>query len=78
MLDQKQIIAEIADSLTLPVADIDLESHLQDDLGLNPVEVADLLSSISRKFNIIFDPLETKKVKTIGDLVETIEDKMLE
>jgi len=42
------------------------------------VEVADLFDSLSRKFNIIVDPSETGQVKTIGDLVELIEDKLLE
>lgn len=78
MADQQQIIESIADSLALPVADIDVESHLQDDLGLNPVEIADLLGDLSQKFKIVFDPLETESIKTVGNLVELIEDKLLE
>lgn len=78
MSSQQQIIEAIAEGLILPPADIDLESSLKDDLGLNPVEIADLLDNLSRKFNIIYDPSETGQVKTIGDLVELIEDKLLE
>lgn len=78
MADQQQIIEAIAESLTLPPADIDKESHLQDDLGLNPVEIADLLGNLSGKFHIVFDPAETEQIQTISDLVETIEDKLLE
>ncbi|KKS70060.1 hypothetical protein A3A14_02155 [Candidatus Daviesbacteria bacterium RIFCSPLOWO2_01_FULL_43_38] len=78
MSNQQQIIEAIADGLTLPPADMDLEASFKDDMGLNPVEVADLFDSLSRKFNIIVDPSETGQVKTIGDLVELIEDKLLE
>lgn len=78
MADQQEIIEAIAESLALPVADIDMESSLQDDLGLNLVEIADLLSDLSKKFNIIFEPGETESIKTIGNLVELIEDKLLE
>lgn len=78
MADQQQIIESIADSLALPAADVDIESHLQDDLGLNPVEVADLLGDLSQKFHVVFDPLETESIKTVGNLVELIEDKLLE
>lgn len=78
MSSQQQIIEAIAESLILPPADIDLESSLKDDLGLNPVEVADLFDSLSQKFNVIIDPTETGQIKTIGDLVELVEDKMLE
>jgi len=78
MYNQKQIIDAIADSLALPPADIDLEASLQDDLGLNPVEVADLFESLSQKFKIMFDSAEAMQTKTINDLVELIEDKLLE
>lgn len=75
---QQQILEAIAENLTLPVVDIDLEASLQDDLGLNPVEIADLLSDLARKFNIVFDPTEIAEIKTTGNLVELVEDKLLE
>lgn len=78
MSDQKKIIEAIAENLGLPVADIDVESHLQDDLGLNPVEIADLLGSLSDTFNIVFEAQEPSQVKTVGDLIELVEDKLLE
>lgn len=78
MSDQKKIIETIAENLGLPVADIDVESHLQDDLGLNPVEIADLLGSLSDTFNIVFEAQEPSQVKTVGDLIELVEDKLLE
>jgi acyl carrier protein len=78
MSDQKKIAEAIAENLGLPVADIDAEAHLQDDLGLNPVEVADLLGDLAKRFNIMFDPHESNQVKTVGDLIETVEDKLLE
>jgi acyl carrier protein len=78
MIDQKDILEAIADGLALPVADIDTDSSLKDDLGLNPVEMADLLSNLSKKFNIIFDPSELEHIKTVGDLVVLVEDKLLE
>lgn len=78
MINQREIIEAIAENLTLPVSDIDLESHLQDDLGLNRVEIADLLTGLSRKFNILFDPSDMEDIETAGDLVDLIEDKLLE
>jgi len=78
MSDQKKIIEAIADNLGLPPADIDVESHLQDDLGLNAVEIADLLGDLAEKFGIVFHSNEPAQVKTIGDLIELVEDKLLE
>jgi acyl carrier protein len=78
MADQQQIIEAIADNLTLPAADIDLESSLKDDLSLNPVEIADLLYSLTTKFKINFDPTEIASIRTVDDLVILVEDKLLE
>ncbi|RJP46023.1 MAG: acyl carrier protein [Armatimonadetes bacterium] len=76
--EQQQIIESIAEILTLPATDLDMESGLQDDLGLNAVEKADLLEGLVSKFGIVFEPGETSQLQTIGDLVRIIEDKMLE
>lgn len=78
MSDQQKIIEAIAEDLILPTADIDLHASLQDDLGLNPVEIADLLHNLSNTFKLVFDPYETSQLKTVGDLVVMIEDKLLD
>lgn len=78
MFNDQQIIEAIAEILALPIVDIDIESHLRSDLGLNAVEVADLLENLSEKFTIIIEPREAENIKTVGDLVELIEDKLLE
>lgn len=78
MGDQQKIIEAIAEHLALPVADIDRESSLKDDLGLNPVEIADLFENLSRRFHFVFDLGETEQIQTVGDLIEMVEDKLLE
>lgn len=78
MSDTKEIIAVIADHLGVTPQDIDPAASLSDDLGLGPIEMADLLGVLSQKFNVIFDPLEIESVKTIHDLIIIVEDQMLE
>lgn len=78
MSDQQKIVEAIAEGLALPTTDIDPEASLKDDLGLNPVEIADLLDNLSRKFSIIFELTEVEHVKTVGDLINLAEDKLLE
>lgn len=77
-MGQQQIIEAIADNLILQAADIDMDASLKDDLGLNPVEMADLLGHLSRHFHIVFDPSEIEGLDTVSDLVELIEDKLLD
>lgn len=78
MNQQKEIIAEIAKHLAVTPQDIDLHSSIETDLGLGPLEKADLLSVLAQKFNINFDSNELEEVDTINDLVVLIEDLLIE
>ncbi|MBI3486403.1 acyl carrier protein [Candidatus Daviesbacteria bacterium] len=79
MNDQtREIVAAIAKHLGVTPQDIDTNSNLETDLGLGPLERADLLSELSNKFNITFDPTEIEEIETVSDLVVIIEDLLLE
>lgn len=78
MSDQKKILEKIAEYLALQTSDLDPDAHLIDDLGLNSAEIADLLDYLSQNFGIPFDSQEASQAKTIGELVDLTEDKLLE
>lgn len=78
MANEQEIIEVITEILALPAGDIDTSSHLHEDLGLNPVEIADLFNGLAKHFNIFFDQADISQSKTIGNLVELVEDKLLE
>lgn len=78
MKQQAEIIEEIAKQLGVTPQDIDLHSSLRDDLGLGPIEMSDLLASLSQKFNTTFDPADIEQIHDVNDLVVLIEDLMLE
>jgi acyl carrier protein len=75
---QKQVIAEFAKHLGVTPQDIDLSASLAEDLGIGPVEMADLLGFMSERFKVTFHPGDIKGLETVNDLVETIEDLSLE
>lgn len=75
---QTKIIAEIAQHLAVTPQDIDANASLSEDLGLGPVEMADLLSALSEKFGVTFNPSEVEGLKTVHDIVVAIEDLSLE
>ncbi|EKD90610.1 MAG: hypothetical protein ACD_30C00112G0051 [uncultured bacterium] len=75
---QQQIIAEIAKHLAVTPADIDPNATMSEDLGLGPVEIADLLSYLSSKFNVTFDQSEVENLETVHDLIVAIEDLSLD
>ncbi len=73
-----EIVAAIAKHLAVTPQDIDLHSSLEKDLGLGPLEKADLLSNLSQQFNVTFDPKELEGIETVNDLVVMVEDLLIE
>lgn len=78
MRQQIEILDEIAKHFGITTMDIDLHASLVNDLGLSPIEIADLLTDLSNKFHVTFDPAETEKINTVNDLVVMVEDLLLE
>lgn len=75
---QPQVIEEIAKHLGITVADIDPNASLVEDLGLGPVETADLLSVLTARFKVTFELDEIERLKTVNDVVMLIEDQILD
>ncbi len=78
MHQQKEIVEEIAKHLGVTPQDIDINASMSEDLALGPVELADLISAMSEKFQVSFDQSDVDRLKTVNDLVEAIEDLSLE
>lgn len=78
MKQQSEIIDEIAKHLGVTPQDIDLNASLSEDLGLGPIEVADLISALSASFGITFSSTDVEHLHTVNDLVELAEDLSLE
>jgi acyl carrier protein len=75
---QKQVIAEFAKHLGVTPQDIDLSASLAEDLGIGPVEMADLINYMSEKFQVTFHRSDIEGLRTVNDLVVAIEDLSLE
>lgn len=73
-----EIIVSIAKHLGVTPQDIDLNASLEEDLGLGPLEKADLLSALANEFQVTFNPAEVDEIRTVNDLVEMVEDLLIE
>ena len=51
-----------------------MESNIISDLGADSLDVVDLLMSIEDEFELEIPDEETDKIKTVGELVQYIED----
>lgn len=65
----------LVDELQIDENDITLEAELAGDLGINSIELADLVMLCEEKFNIEIDDDELHALVTVGDVVNYLEKK---
>lgn len=65
--------AMLVDELQLNPEDITPESALANDLGINSIELADLVMLCEERFNVEFEDDDIHKLITIGDVVAYLE-----
>jgi acyl carrier protein len=64
----------IGDQLGISPNELTPESDLTEDLGVGPVEIADLLTNIEAKFGVKIPDEERAKIKTIGQLMTKLNE----
>ena len=69
----KQILA---DQLDVDAEEMSLDTKIGDDLGADSLDVVELLMSIEDEFDVEIPDEEIEKLKTIGDVVEYIQNNM--
>ena len=63
----------LVDELQIDAEDITLEAELSGDLGINSIELADLVMLCEDKFGIEIEDTDINKFVTIGDVVNYLE-----
>ena len=63
----------LVDELQIDPADISMEAELSNDLGINSIELADLVIICEDKFGITIDYDDIRKFTTVGDVVAYLE-----
>jgi acyl carrier protein len=63
----------LADELQLDPNTVTLDAELASDLGLNSIELANLVMLCEEKFDITIDDEDIHKFVTVGDVVEFLE-----
>lgn len=78
MNQETKIIQAIAEHLGLSPEDLDRHASLREELNLGPIELNDLLSDLSQKFDVSFNEEEIEDIKKIDDLIVLIEDNLID
>ena len=64
------------DELNVEESSITLEAELTNDLGINSLELADLILVCEDKFNIVIEDEDLNTLLTVGDIVNYLEEKV--
>lgn len=65
----------LVEELQLNADDIKPESELANDLGINSIELADLIMLCEDKFGVTIEDEDLHKLVTIADVVSYLEEK---
>ena len=65
----------LVDELHVNAADITMDAELSGDLGINSLELADLVYVCEEKFNIEIADDDLHNFVTVGDVVRYLEEK---
>ncbi len=63
----------LVDELQINREDITMEAELSNDLGINSIELADLVMICEEKFEITIEDDDIRKFTTVGDVVTYLE-----
>ena len=64
----------LVEQMSIDEADISPEAELVSDLGINSLELADLVFLCEEKFSIQIDDDDIKSLITVGDVVKYLEE----
>ena len=68
----KQLLVE---ELRVKEGDVTMEAELANDLGVNSLELADLVLACEHKFGVTIDDEDLPTFITVGDVVNYLEEK---
>ena len=64
----------LIEELRVNADDITMEAELVGDLGINSLELADLVYLCEEKFNVVIDDEDLHNFNTVGDVVRYLEN----
>ena len=76
MLAEDKIKTIIADQLGVKFEEVTPEASFVNDLGADSLDTVELIMALEEEFNIEIPDDDAEKIKTVGDIVKYIENKV--
>ena len=65
----------VVDQLGVEEDEVTMEASTQDDLGADSLDLVDLVMSVEEEFGVKVADEDLENIKTVGDIVNYIEDR---
>ena len=65
----------VVDHLGVEEDEVTMEASMQDDLGADSLDLVDLVMSVEEEFGVKVADEDLENIKTVGDIVNYIEDR---
>ena len=72
----EKVTSIVVDQLDVDEEKVAMEASISDDLGADSLDVVDLVMSLEEEFNIEIPDEEVENIKTVGDIVKYVEDRI--
>lgn len=73
---QNQVTTVMSELFELDASDITLESRLYEDLDIDSIDAVDLMVELKKLTGKKIQPEDFKSVRTLGDIVDAVENLM--
>jgi len=70
----KAVYEILVEQLDVDPAQITLDSKIQEDLGADSLDIMEIIMAVEERFQITIPDEESEKVRTVGDLLEALEN----
>ena len=74
----EQVKESLAEILSKDMDIIDMDTKLVDDLGVDSIDSVELIMAVEEVYDITIPEEDAMAMKTVGDVVEYIEDHIVE
>ncbi len=75
-MEFERIRSILVEQLGIDEEEIALESNLFDDLSADSLDLAEMMMALEEEFDIEISDEDAEKIKTVGDVVKYIKDKI--
>ena len=75
-VDRTKVIELIVEQLEADVKNISNDDSFMDDLGADSLDTVELIMAFEEEFDIEIPDEDAEKIRTVGDVIEYLEDKL--